>query len=93
MLLDRAYDYTEFPIDKTYLVDESVLFLFVGTDTTTYALSNCIYYLLREPRVIGKLKEELRGAEEDVKSGNWVSVNRLNYLVVFTLCFKIVLIG
>ncbi|OGM44850.1 hypothetical protein ABOM_006118 [Aspergillus bombycis] len=67
-------------IDRKYLIDESVLFMFVGTDTTAYALSFAIYYLLTHPDVLKKLKVELRDSERQIQSHDWPAIRKLEYL-------------
>jgi cytochrome P450 len=58
-------------VNSKYLIDESVLFMFVGTDTTAYALSFAVYYLINNPPVLQKLKAELKEAENYVKASDW----------------------
>ncbi|KAJ9138718.1 Cytochrome P450 [Pleurostoma richardsiae] len=49
------------------LVDESFIFCFAGTDTTSYALSYSTYYLLTHPDKMEKLREELRQVPRNAK--------------------------
>ncbi|KAE8376869.1 cytochrome P450 [Aspergillus bertholletiae] len=67
-------------LDRKYLIDESVLFMFVGTDTTAYALSFAIYYLLTHQEILNKLRDELRGSEKQIRSHDWPAVRKLDYL-------------
>eukprot|EP01096_Ripella_sp_DP13-Kostka_P010447 TRINITY_DN40_c1_g1_i10.p1 TRINITY_DN40_c1_g1~~TRINITY_DN40_c1_g1_i10.p1 ORF type:complete len:554 (+),score=226.36 TRINITY_DN40_c1_g1_i10:69-1664(+) len=41
------------------IVDESITFLFAGHDTTSNALSWCLYFLTKHPEVVEKLRSEL----------------------------------
>ncbi|KAL2808543.1 cytochrome P450 [Aspergillus granulosus] len=65
-----------------YIIDESVLFMFVGTDTTAYALSLGVYLLLTHPEPLRKLKSELRKAEPAIRSQDWTRIQKLPYLAV-----------
>ena len=46
-------------LSKEALLDESISFLFAGTDTSSDALSVGTLYILSDPHVYAKLKQEL----------------------------------
>ncbi|PYI35304.1 cytochrome P450 [Aspergillus indologenus CBS 114.80] len=61
-------------------IDEAVLFMFAGADTTSYALANAVYYLLSSPRVLQTLQRELQGVDAQMRAHDWAAVRRLRYL-------------
>jgi cytochrome P450 len=50
------------------LVDEAIIFLGAGTDTTAQTMVAITYHLLSNPEILGKLKAELAQAIPDVES-------------------------
>ena len=64
------------------LIDEALIFLTAGTDTTSYGLSAATFYVLNTPAVLQKLQEELysvpRGEGGRIE---WRSVQNLPYMV------------
>lgn len=66
------------------LIDEALIFLTAGTDTTSYGLSAATFYVLNTPRVLQKLQKELdsvpRGQEGRIE---WRSVQNLPYMVCY----------
>ena len=64
------------------LIDEALLMVIAGTDTTALALSASTFYILRTPGVLAKLRKELStvpGSEEG--KFEWKYVQNLPYLV------------
>ena len=51
-----------------------------GSETTATTLSACTYYLLRNPHVLRRLKEEIRGSFESEKDITVAAANKLPYL-------------
>ena len=61
-----------------------------GSETTATTLSACTYYLLRNPPVLRRLKEEIRGSFESDKDITVAEANKLPYLTaVLTETFRI----
>lgn len=57
------------------------LLMIAGSETTATLLAGCLFLLQKNPRVLGKLKEEVRGAFDDEEDITVVGVNRLPYLL------------
>ena len=70
------------------LIDEALIFLTAGTDTTSYSLSAATFYVLHTPAVLQKLQEELysvpRGEGGRIEWGN---VQKMPYMVCRQLKF------
>ena len=64
------------------LIDEALIFLTAGIDTTSYGLSAATFYILHTPAVLQKLQEELCSVPRD-EGGRfeWRSVQNLPYMV------------
>ncbi|KIW17554.1 hypothetical protein PV08_04748 [Exophiala spinifera] len=63
------------------LVGEAALLVAAGADTSSTAMSACFFYLVRDPRVLRKLQEEVRATFNDVEEIKWgVKVTGLPYL-------------
>lgn len=64
------------------LIDEALIFITAGTDTTAYALSCATFRILHTPGVLAKLQEEL-GRVPLGKEGRfeWKYVQNLPYMV------------
>lgn len=64
------------------LVDEAVLLVLAGTDTTTYATTNATLFILTHSDVLKRLQDELqhtlRGNGDQLE---WASIRQLPYLV------------
>lgn len=56
------------------------VFMIAGTETTATALSGTTYLLLRNPKVLAKLKAEIRGMASTVHDLNLGDLGRLKYL-------------
>ncbi|KAL4879974.1 cytochrome P450 [Aspergillus karnatakaensis] len=63
------------------LINEAALFILAGSDTSAYSLTTAVYYLLTNVKALSRLREELDGAEEFIREGNWEEVRKLPYLV------------
>ena len=46
-------------LNQEQLIDEALIFVTAGADTTAYALSCATFYILHTPGVMAKLREEL----------------------------------
>lgn len=64
------------------LIDEALIFLTAGTDSTSYSLSAATFYVLHTPVVLQRLQEELRSVPRG-EGGRieWRSVQNLPYMV------------
>ncbi|RFU27151.1 hypothetical protein B7463_g9175, partial [Scytalidium lignicola] len=67
------------------LVQEAAVFLSAGSDTTASAMTNTLYLLLKHPRVLERLRNELHGASSEAaeaKKGifSYATVSPLKYL-------------
>ncbi|KAH8590612.1 cytochrome P450 oxidoreductase [Bisporella sp. PMI_857] len=72
----------EFMTDKL-VTTMAVSMAFAGSETTAISLSSVFYYLLKNPRCMAKLLEELaQGEFEDNEEGlvTWTEAQRLTYL-------------
>lgn len=56
------------------------LFMIAGTETTATALSGTTYHLLKNPAMMERLKEEIRGAFADFDDVTLEDLARLKYL-------------
>lgn len=56
------------PVD---LVGEAALLVAAGADTSSTAMSASFFYLVRNPRVLRKLQEEVRATFDDVEEIRW----------------------
>ena len=64
------------------LIDEALIFVSAGTDTTAYALSCATFYILHTPGVMSKLREELlRVPIREEGRFMWRDVQNLPYMV------------
>ncbi|PYI24703.1 cytochrome P450 [Aspergillus violaceofuscus CBS 115571] len=54
-------------------IDEAVLFMFAGADTTSYALANAVYHLLSSPRVLQTLQRELQNVDAQIRAHDWAA--------------------
>lgn len=65
-------DASPFPV----IVSNAVLTIIAGSDTTASVLSNTVYYLLKNPDVLRKLRKELEeafGEENGAHNHNWMA--------------------
>ena len=66
----------------TRLVDEGVILIAAGGDTTAHTLAALTFYVLDNPPVLKKLTDELRNAIPDPKHPpTWQKLEQLPYLV------------
>ncbi|KIX07113.1 uncharacterized protein Z518_05090 [Rhinocladiella mackenziei CBS 650.93] len=63
------------------LVGEAALLVGAGADTSSTAMSACFFYLMRHPRALKKLQDEVRSAFSDVEEIRYgAKLNNLPYL-------------
>ncbi|KIV78195.1 hypothetical protein PV11_09935 [Exophiala sideris] len=63
------------------LVGEAALLLGAGSDTSSTTLSGCFWYLMRSPRVLKRLQDEVRSSFDDVEDIRWgTKLSSLTYL-------------
>lgn len=71
------------------LIDEALIFLTAGTDTTSYGISAATFYVLHTSEVLPKLQEELcsvpRGEGGRIE---WRDVQNLPYMVCHRYKFR-----
>jgi len=63
--------------------DEVATFLFAGHDTTTSAISWCLYNLAMHPDLQEKCREEVQSVVGDDESVEWEAINKLEYVAMF----------
>lgn len=63
---------------------ESNVLMIAGTDTTSTGLTSTIFYLIRNPRAMAALKNEIRSSFSDVE--DIVSGNKLNEMAYLKAC-------
>ncbi|GME27350.1 Cytochrome P450 [Neofusicoccum parvum] len=68
-------------LSEQELKSNSVLFLIAGSETTATMLSGTTYALLKNPAVMKKLCDEIRGAFESQEEITFERVNHLPYLI------------
>jgi cytochrome P450 len=74
-------------ISDTQIVDEVSTFMFAGHDTTSNAISFCLYNIARHPEVQEKAYEEIIGLM-DKRNSNEVEWSDFNYVPYLTKCIK-----
>ena len=60
------------------IVSNAVLTIIAGSDTTASVLSNTVYYLLQNPNVLEKLREELEqafGGDNGDRNRKWAALS------------------
>ena len=64
------------------LIDEALIFITAGTDTTSFGLSAATFYILHTPSVLQKLSEELQSVPRG-QGGSYErrTVQNLPYMV------------
>ena len=67
-------------LNRKQLIEEAISYVTAGIDTTAYALSVATFYILRTPRVLAKLREELTPISEEGRF-EWKNVQALPYIV------------
>lgn len=80
--------------DMQELVDESILFLSAGTDTSSFTLTVAVYHILSNPDVLQKLQQELEELKElcGDQAPSLKAIEKLPYLVSRkprTLCLQL----
>ena len=63
--------------------DEVATFLFAGHDTTTSAISWCLYNLARHPHLQEKCQAEVQSIMGDGEQVEWDDINKFEYLTMF----------
>ena len=74
-------DGTEKGLSRPEIDSNFLMLTNAGSETTATTLSACTYYLLRNPHVLRRLKEEIRGSFESEKDITVAAVNKLPYLI------------
>ncbi|RAK84935.1 benzoate 4-monooxygenase cytochrome P450 [Aspergillus costaricaensis CBS 115574] len=67
-------------LDRGEIVAEAGLLLDAGSDTTAIALTNIMYYLIKNPPSLGKLRVEVSGALRGKEVAPYAKVRNLPYL-------------
>lgn len=69
--------------DMQELIDESILFLSAGADTSSFTLTIAVYHILSNPSILLKLQQELDGLKESCgdQKPSLKAIERLPYLV------------
>lgn len=64
------------------LTDEGLTFLGAGTVTTAQTLSNTLYYVLADPKILSTLQSEIAETSANLASGttSWSALSQLPYL-------------
>lgn len=69
-------------LSREQLIDEALVFVAAGTDSTSYTLACATFYILHTPGVIAKLREELlRVPVREEGRYDWKDVQNLPYMV------------
>jgi hypothetical protein len=63
---------------EEYTVDQILSILIAGRDTTATAMSSVFYFLARNPRVVEKLREEIKSVGEETPA--WEQLKHMKYL-------------
>ena len=63
---------------EEYTVDQILSILIAGRDTTATAMSSVFYFLARNPRVVEKLREEIKSVGEETPT--WEQLKHMKYL-------------
>lgn len=63
MLLDARYEGTDVGMDNQQILDEILIIFVAGFETTTNALTFCLYLLSEDPKVLSSLKAEVDNLE------------------------------
>lgn len=75
-------DLPEEDLSDQRLIDEGVLIATAGSETTSWAITIATYWLMKDPSVLAKMREEL--ATVDIPEGDpvapWQTLERLPYL-------------
>lgn len=69
--------------DMQELIDESILFLSAGTDTSSFTLTIAVYHILSNPSILLKLQQELAELKESCgdQKPSLKAIEKLPYLV------------
>lgn len=69
--------------DMQELIDESILFLSAGTDTSSFTLTMAVYNILRNPDILQRLQQELAELKEQCggQPPSLKAIEKLPYLV------------
>lgn len=87
-VLDSDLPPEEKTIDRLW--HDGQTFNIAGSETTAWTMGNITYYLLTNPDILRRLKEELRSVVKDgmIEETNTAELEQLPYLVGgFRLCF------
>lgn len=63
MLLDARYEGTDVGMDDQQILDEILIIFVAGFETTTNALTFCLYLLSQHPKALSTLQDELEGVQ------------------------------
>ena len=74
-------DGTEKGLSRSEIDTNFLMLTNAGSETTATTLSACTYYLLRNPQVLRRLKEEIRGSFESEQDITVAAANKLPYLL------------
>ncbi|KAL2816694.1 cytochrome P450 [Aspergillus granulosus] len=84
------YNNTEKGLSFQELVSNGSILIIAGSETTATLLSGVTYLLLRNPRVLSKLQDEIRSTFMDESEINLESCNKLEYcLAVLTEALRV----
>lgn len=77
MLLDARYEDTGLPMEERQVIDEILILLIAGHETTANAMSWTLYLLANHREVLAALREEIK----DLNVDNSVTNDRLNAVI------------
>lgn len=77
MLLDARYEDTGLPMEERQVIDEILILLIAGHETTANAMSWTLYLLANHREVLAALREEIKDLDVD----NSVTNDRLNAVI------------
>jgi cytochrome P450 len=75
-------DLPESELSDQRLIDEGVLIATAGSETTSWAITITTYYLMKDPSVLAKMREELAAVEipEGMPVAPWQTLEQLPYI-------------
>jgi cytochrome P450 len=69
VLLDQSPQKPSLAPTEKELIDQGILLVASGTESTSYAISLGIFHILRNPEILGKMREELSKVKRDESGG------------------------